>query len=227
MKKEGFKQVKTTSISAVIPVKFDSTRCPEKNYRKFANSSLIDICVQKLKSLGFINEIIISVDSEKILPYLEHLSDVKIILRDADLIDPMIPMNMVYKHLANICSYDHILYTSCTTPLLKVEHYKMGYDKWVGLDFIGSVHSVTRVSDFLLRDGSPLNFEKQKFPRSQDLPNILKLVYGFSFIQKPDFLKGSSLSDEQSSYLEVDFPYDLDIDTQLDFDIAEILYGRI
>ena len=89
------------------------------------------------------------------------------------------------------------------------------------------MHSATRVSDFLIKDGLPFNFEKRKFPRSQDLPEIFKLVYGFSFIQKSDFLKGSSLSDNHGSFLEISFPHDLDIDTEIDFNIAEILYGRV
>lgn len=227
MKNEEFKQVKIISISAVIPVKFDSTRCPKKNYRKFADSSLIDICIKKLQSLDFIDEIIISIDSEELVPYLKEYTDVKIVHRDKELRDPMIPMNRVYKHLAEICSNDLILYTSCTTPLLKAEYYRKGYQKWSGRNFVGSVHSATRVSDFLIKDGLPFNFEKRKFPRSQDLPEIFKLVYGFSFIQKSDFLKGSSLSDNHGSFLEISFPHDLDIDTEIDFNIAEILYGRV
>jgi len=227
MKKEEFKKVKTISISAVIPIKFKSTRCPEKNYRLFSNSTLIDICVNKLRDLPFIDEIVISIDDKRLFPILQHLNNVRIILRDEYLCDPMVPMNLIYSHMSEICYNEHVLYTSCTTPLIKISHYKKGYEKWARNNFTGSVHSVSKLTDFLLKEDIPLNFDKRNFPRSQDLPDFKKLVYGFAYITKNEFLKGSSLAQNNCSYIDIPFPFEIDIDTELDFKVAELLYEKL
>ena len=227
MKKEEYKKAKTISISAVIPIKFNSTRCPEKNYRFFSNSSLIDICVDKLRDLPFIDEIVISIDDKRLAPILEHLNNVRIVLRDDSLCDPMVPMNLIYSHLAEICINEHIVYTSCTTPLIQINHYKEGYEKWARNNFTGSVHTVSQLKDFLLKEGTPLNFDKRHFPRSQDLPDLKKLVYGFAYITKNEFLKGSSLAQTNCGYINIPFPFEIDIDTELDFKAAQLLYEKV
>lgn len=227
MKKEEFKKVKTTSISAVIPIKYISTRCPQKNYRDFGGTNLITLCVEKLNQLSFIDEVVISVDDIKLCSFLKDLRGVRIEIREENLRSPLVSMNDIYSHMATICRNKHILYTSCTTPLIKLEHFIEGYEKWRSFDFKGSVHSVSNCSDFLLKDGRPLNFDKSNFPRSQDLPDIKKLVYGFSFIERSDFRKGSSVSNEISNFVNIPFPFDLDIDTELDFQVAELLYGKV
>ena len=57
-------------ISAVIPVKANSSRLPKKNILPFRSSNLLQEKINQLKQiqeLGFINEIIVSSDSAEML----------------------------------------------------------------------------------------------------------------------------------------------------------------
>ncbi len=54
-------------IVCVIPAKITSERCPMKNIRPFADSTLLDIKIEQAKRVGVFDEIVVNTDSEIIV----------------------------------------------------------------------------------------------------------------------------------------------------------------
>jgi CMP-N-acetylneuraminic acid synthetase len=55
------------SLTAIIPVRSGSVRCPSKNSRPFYNSNLLKIKIRTLKNVKGISNIIVSSSDEKLL----------------------------------------------------------------------------------------------------------------------------------------------------------------
>ena len=55
------------AYTAVIPVRAGSTRVKDKNIRPFAGSSLLEVKIEQLKRISYIDQIVVSSDSEQML----------------------------------------------------------------------------------------------------------------------------------------------------------------
>lgn len=213
-------------IDAVIPAKGRSTRCKNKNIRPFTSDkkSLLVLQIDKLYSLDFIGDVYVSTDDDAIAEVVIGAGGI-VVKRSQDLCSDHASMNDVYKHLATLSRTDDLIYTSVTTPFISMNSYYEAYDKY-SANNNKCVHTMSSVKDFLILNGKPINFDKQKFPRSQDLPSIQKVVYGFSIITKEEFYStGSSLGNSFIPQVLAS-PEDLDIDDESEFLMAQVLWER-
>lgn len=213
-------------IDAVIPAKGRSTRCKNKNIRPFTpdQKSLLVLQIEKLYSLDFISDVYVSTDDDSISEVVLGSGGV-VVKRSPDLCSDNASMNDVYKHLATLSRTDDLIYASATTPFITVDSYYEAFDKYHANNN-QCVHTTSSVKDFLLLDGIPINFDKQRFPRSQDLPPIQKVVYGFSIIKKDEFYStGSSLGHSFIPQV-LSSPEDFDIDDESEFLMAQVLWGQ-
>lgn len=80
---------------------------------------------------------------------------------------------------------------------------------------------------FLWRDGKPLNFDAQNFPRTQDLPLIYKEAPGAYVFSKETFLKYNRRVGERVYIHEIDEIEGWDIDYPEDFILAGLIYQGI
>ena len=76
-------------------------------------------------------------------------------------------------------------------------------------------------------DGKPLNYDIQKAPNSQDLPDILSLNYGINIIKRTDMLQYKNIVTSTPTFYMLDEIESVDIDTELDFLVAETLYKKL
>jgi CMP-N-acetylneuraminic acid synthetase len=76
-------------------------------------------------------------------------------------------------------------------------------------------------------DGKPLNYDIQKSPNSQDLPDILSLNYGINIIKRTDMLQYKNIVTPTPTFYVLDEIESVDIDTELDFLVAETLYKKL
>ena len=78
------------SITAVIPVKGNSTRLPNKNILPFAGTNLLEHKINQLKAVKGINEIICSSDSDEMLAIADKCG-IKAIKRPKQFADESVP----------------------------------------------------------------------------------------------------------------------------------------
>lgn len=76
-------------------------------------------------------------------------------------------------------------------------------------------------------DGIPMNYDPAHAPNSQDLPNVVALNFGVTVVRREDLIKNSNIIGKKPQFILTDEIEAVDIDTPLDFYIAEQLYRKL
>jgi CMP-N-acetylneuraminic acid synthetase len=75
-------------------------------------------------------------------------------------------------------------------------------------------------------DGKAINYDPKNHPRSQDLPKIYALNFAVNILSRETMIKNKNiLGDNFYSYM-IDDIESVDVDTEFDFKIAEMLYNN-
>lgn len=212
-------------IKALIAVRSGSVRVLNKNIRSFAGTTLLDIKIRQLLTIKGLDGIVVNSNDEEILS-LASRYQVETVLRDQRYAANDISMSDVYVNMAEHFSGDVVMYSNVTNPLLEnasvenmIHIFKDGGD-------FDSVNSVNTIKEFMWLDGKAINYDPAKQPRSQDLPNIQAINFAISLISKDNMIRFRNVVGHKPFLYEISETEAVDIDTQLDFDIAEILYKR-
>ena len=210
-------------LKALIPVRSGSQRVKNKNIRDFAGSNLLQLKINQLKQIEGIDEICINSDSEEMLEIALN-SGVTAILRDPAYATNDVSMNDVYENLALNMDCDHVLYTNVTSPLVKNETYEKCIKIYKNLENYDSLNTVTLLKENLWLNGKPINYDPDFHPRSQDLPDVVYLNFAINIISRKTMIERRNIVGKKFSPYCLDEIESIDIDTPLDFKIAEIIY---
>ena len=110
-------------ISAIIPVKANSSRLPGKNILPFGKSNLLLHKIEQLKQVEDLYEIIVSSDSDTMLEIAEK-AGVKAIKRPEQYANESVPFGCFLDYVCDICSGDHIMWACATSPLVEPSLYR-------------------------------------------------------------------------------------------------------
>jgi CMP-N-acetylneuraminic acid synthetase len=216
----------TPGIQAVIPVRGGSERVKNKNLRPFADSTLLAIKIGQLLQVKELDAVYVSSEDPAMLALAQELGAIPV-ERDPYYATSVVPMSEVYAYMANQLSAEHVLLTHCTSPLSGADVYRRCIEAYRnGMGRHDSLTTVADVKDFLYQDGKPLNFDPAKKPRSQDLPDILKLTHVVSIAPREMVTRTKEWFGPQVQFVKLDATESFDIDTPLDFEIAEMLYAK-
>lgn len=213
-----------TGIKAIIPVRSGSVRVANKNLAPFAGSSLLEIKVRQLLAVSGIDEVCVSSNDDTMLKLAADLGATAI-RRDPYYATNTVPMSEVYSYMASQLDSRYILLTHVTNPMVGPAGYslaiKMFSEKAENYD---SLTTVAKVQEFLYLDGKALNYDPRKKPRSQDLPAIVKLTHAISILPRNLMVERGDAMGLSPVFMELSQQESIDIDTPLDFKIAEYVY---
>lgn len=217
-------------LVALMPMRHDSERVPGKNYRPFGDGRpLFCHVLDALLGCPEIDRVAIDTDSPTIKEHCaEPYPDVVVIDRPQHLLSGMTPMNEVLLHDVTQVESDFYLQTHSTNPLLTTETLRRAirtfFDGYPGDD---SLFGVTRVQTRLWDgSGKAVNHDPDALVRTQDLPPLFEensCIYIFG---------GEALRDRQNRIgerphlFEIDRLEAVDIDDEVDFEIAELIFKR-
>jgi CMP-N-acetylneuraminic acid synthetase len=224
--------VETTapSIAALVPMRHHSERVPGKNYREFDGDPLYSQILATLQDCSLVSAVVVNTDSPTIKEGLnEQFSDVRIIDRPEHLRAGTTPMNDVLLHDVEVVDADFYLQTHSTNPLLQpdtvtqaIETFLERYPEYDSLFSVTEVQ--TRLWDELAR---AVNHNPNILLRTQDLPPLYEensCLYLFT----EDILKERHNRIGRRPYLfEIDRREAIDIDEEIDFRIAELMYQEL
>jgi CMP-N-acetylneuraminic acid synthetase len=213
------------SITAVIPVRKGSVRVKNKNLKLFANSSLLEIKIDQLKKVDGIDKIIVSSDCEEMLSIAKD-KGVSTHKREDFYASSEATNSEFFKNLAESIEGDTLMYSPVTCPLISLDTYRECIDKYNN-EKLSNLVTVAPVKHHMWLDGEPLNYEVEKSPNSQDLPDIYMITYGVCLIQRELMLKYCNVVSGKPSFYVLDEIESVDIDTEFDFMVAEIIYNKI
>ncbi len=213
-------------VCALIAVRAGSQRVKNKNIKKFADSNLLEIKIQQLKNIDSIDEIYVNSDDDNMLDISKKLG-CKVVKRDEYYASSIAPMSEVYKNMAENIDADVIVYANVTNPMIEDGTIKKMINFYIeNLDKYDSVNSSSLVKKFLFKNNKPINYDLKHQPRSQDLPEIHSINFAISVISKEKMIEQMNVVGQKPFLYAISESEGIDIDTPLDFEIAEYLYKR-
>ena len=214
-------------VSALIAVRSGSVRVKNKNIRAFNESTLLELKIKQLQSVKGINDVVVNSNSDEMLSIAKNLG-AKTVKRDDYYASNTISMSSVFEDMAKNMDCENILYANCTNPLVSTNSYsdaiRIFLNNTSAYDSLVSCHDI---KEFLYLDGKALNYDPMNQPRSQDLPDVVALNFAISIISKSNMIKNKNIIGINPYFYKLNEVESLDIDTPLDFFIAEKLYQHI
>ncbi len=215
-------------IKAVIPIRKGSQRVQNKNLRPFADTTLLESKIKVLKKAGFFDDIIVNTDSEEAIAMAEA-NGVSWHRREPYYASSACSGSEFFQHLGIVTDCDVFCYCPVTSPFVSVETMmkcKALYEEKMqeGCD---CVSTVSDVKEFLWLDGKPLNYDKENAPNSQNLPDVKALNFGFTMVKRESLIKNRNIIGDNPLFVTTSGMESVDIDTPLDFYIAEQIYRKV
>jgi CMP-N-acetylneuraminic acid synthetase len=216
-------------IVALVPMRHNSERVPGKNYRMFAGKPLFHCVITSLLKCDYVEEVVIDTDSPAIIENVtKNFPQVTLLERPDHLRAGTVPMNDVISWDVSQIDADFYLQTHSTNPLLRTETIRSAIAYFLKYHpKCDSLFSVTRLQTRLWDDHNrPVNHDPNILLRTQDLPPIYEENSNIYIFTKGSLKKNNNRIGKKPIIFQIDRQEAIDIDVELDFQIAEFLYKQ-
>lgn len=212
-------------ITAVVPMKLNNRRLPQKNTKCFTNGKpLCHYILSTLLTVGGIDEVYVYCSNPDIQGFIPD--GVKYLQRPSSLDKDTTQMNEVLQaFLAQILADIYIM-SHATSPFVSKTSIEKGL-KAVCSGEYDSAFAAKKLQDFLWKDGRPFNYELDRIPRTQDLPFMYEETSGFYIYKKEVMALHNRRIGETPYIVEVSQIEGIDIDEAEDFVIADAVYNHV
>ncbi len=208
------------NITAIVPIKYLSSRVNNKNFRSCGRRPLWSWILDTLEAVPQIDRIVISVDHPIVMQLIKKTPKCVFLQRSPavaaqDFIMPII------REVTREFPADWYLQTHCTNPLLKPRTLIHAIAELL-LTNHDSCFAVQRLKKLFWDSQKPLNYSLQAIPRTQDLTPLFLETCSFYIFQQATIDAGSRIGADPLKY-ELGPVESLDIDTEEEFLIADAL----
>ncbi len=217
------------NLVALLPMKANSERIPNKNFKEFHHKPLFKWILEKLIKIEKIDLIVINTDARNILDEYEITNNKKILIRDRDenLVGDFVSMNEIIKDdLKKIDSKTYLM-THTTNPLLStftIESALFKYYENLEKSNYDSLFSVNELKTRLYRSNcDPLNHNPKKLQRTQDLESLYEENSNFYIFSKQSFSKANARIGKKPYMFVSPYNESIDIDNFEQWSIAEAI----
>ncbi|MCL1989046.1 MAG: acylneuraminate cytidylyltransferase family protein, partial [Firmicutes bacterium] len=218
------------TVTALIPVRAGSNRLKNKNILPFGNSgeNLLTYKIDQLKKVKEISQIVVSSDSDEMLG-MAIAKGAEIHKRADEYCDEKTrSFGEVVRHIAESIEGNHVLWATCTCPLISPQSYAKAiysyfYALKSGNDSLVSFESVKR---YTWDENGPINYELGlNHVPSQNLPSIYHPTFGITLAPRQkmidwNYFHGVNPYRYMTSKIE-----SVDIDDELDLAIAKAWFS--
>ena len=212
-------------IVAVVPIKLNNRRLPQKNIKTFTSGKpLCWYVLTTLLQIEYIDEVYVYCSDEHIKEYIPK--EVHFLKRDSSLDLDSTKMNEVLKAFSQDVEADIYVMTHTTAPFIEKESIEKGICAVRDKDY-DSAFAAKRLQDFLWKDGKPFNYKLDNIPRTQDLPVIYEETSGFYIYKSEVLTKWNRRIGDNPYIVEVGEIESVDIDEEEDFIIADAIYNFV
>jgi N-acylneuraminate cytidylyltransferase len=222
------------NIYALIPIKHNSERVPEKNYRDFNGKPLFFWIINTLLNSNYINKIIIDTDSlliKELIPkyFNENMNRIIIYDRPIHLHGGHVATNDLFVNVIRELNLDADYYfqTHTTNPLLKTSTVNKALEQFLikkkeGYDSLFSVN--THHTRFYDKNGDDLNHNRFKLIPTQDLEPIYEENSCIYIFTKKSLFEFNARIAKKAFLFRMSNIESTDIDWPEDFELAKILH---
>jgi len=212
-------------IIAVVPMKLNNRRLPQKNTKCFTNGKpLCYYILSTLLRLKDIEEVYVYCSNPDIKAFIPD--GVKYLKRSPLLDQDTTKMNEVLQNFAKDVPADIYVMTHTTAPFIKAESIEKGLNAVISGEYDSSF-AAKKLQDFLWKDGKPFNYALDNIPRTQDLPPLYEETSGFYIYRSEVMTKLGRRIGDKPYIVEVGEIESVDIDEPEDFLIADSIHNHI
>ena len=210
---------------AVVPMKLNNRRLPQKNTKCFTNGKpLCYYILSTLLSLKEIDEVYVYCSNPDIQSFIPD--GVKYLQRSEALDQDTTSMNEVLASFANEILADIYVMTHTTAPFITKESIKKGLLAVTSGEYDSSF-AAKKLQDFLWKGGKPFNYDLTNIPRTQDLPVLYEETSGFYIFEHYVIMDLNRRIGKKPFIVEVSEIEAVDIDEPEDFLIADSIFNHI
>lgn len=216
-------------ITAVIPIRSGSQRVRDKNLRPFADTNLMELKIKNLLQVPELTSIVVNTNSEEAIEIVNksYMGGVKTHRREEYYASSQCSGSEFFRHLGEVTDTDIFVYCPCTSPFVKPQTISQCINQFLSSSGYDSLATVSSIKEFLWLDGKPVNYAPTHAPNSQDLPDVVALNFGVTVVWKEDLIRNCNIIGTKPRFVMTDDIEAIDIDTPLDFYIAEQLYKKL
>ena len=214
-------------VIALMPMKGESERVPNKNMRDFNGQPLCSVMLDKLVASELIDQVIINTDSNLIKNFIESRYDkVEIVERPLELRGHDVSMNKIIDYDISQYPADLYLQTHSTNPLLGEETITAAIETFIkNKSNKDSLFSVTRFQTrFYTENGEALNHDPEVLIKTQDLPVLYEENSCIYIFTKEAFEKNKRRIGNHPMLFEINQLEAVDIDVEEEFILAQKLH---
>lgn len=227
-------------ILGAIFARGGSKSIPQKNIKMFAGKPLIAYAIETAKKVKLIDRLIVSTDDEKIAGLARHFGAQVPFMRPARLATDKAPEILSWKHAVYAMEkklgrqVDILVSVPTTSPLRIAEDVEKCIQKILesDADVVVAVKEASRSPYFNMVlldrfDNARLVASLGKIvSRRQDAPKAYDMTTVAYVVRRAFILKAASVFEGKVKAVEIPQERALDIDTMLDFEIAEFLMKK-
>lgn len=216
------------TVTALVPMRHHSVRVPGKKYRDFAGAPLFTWIVGALLECPRIGQVVIDTDSPAVRDIARaQFPSVRLLDRPEHLRGDDVPMNEVLLHDLGALEGDLFLQTHSTNPLLRPETIARAVERFLAAYPVhDSLFAVTRLQARLW-DGltRPINHNPDILLRTQDLPPVYLENSCLYLFHRATLERRHNRIGERPMLYEIGRDEATDIDEEMDFRMAELLFA--
>ena len=213
-------------INVLIAVRGGSKRVPRKNIRPFGGTNMLTLKIQQALRLRDVNKVVVTSDDDHMLEIANDLGAYPM-RRDAFYASDTVPMGDVYVHLDSSLDCKDILWTPVTSPLVTDKTLQECIDIYKRETDYDCVVTTNIIKEYMWLDGKAINYDPKNHPRSQDLPDIYALNFAANILPREIMIKNKNILGDKFYPYMLDEVEAVDVDTEFEFMLAEILYEKM
>ncbi len=209
-------------IVALVPIKLNSQRLPNKNLLPIGNRPLCWYICNSMLAVEMIDDIYVYCSDLSIKEYIPK--GVKILQRPMKLDEDNVKGFEIYKEFISCVEADIYVLAHTTSPFISsntIEDALLhvtteGYD---------SAFTATKIQTFAWYESKPLNYVLDDVPRTQDIEPVWIETSGFYIFRREVFQNLGQRIGNNPFIQEVRGMEAIDIDTKDDFDLACAMFN--
>jgi len=210
-------------IVAFVPIKLNSVRLPNKNLLPLAGEPLCWHICNTLLQIKEIKDCYVYCSDEKVLDYIPN--EVRFLKRNATLDGDLVKGFDIYTAFIKEVMADVYVLAHTTSPFVLPDTIRNSLHRILDGSH-DSAFTAKKVQSFVWYKGSPLNYDINDVPRTQDMEAIYVETSGFYMFKQEIFTKHRRRIGFKPYIQEVSDTEAIDIDTQDEFDKA-IFYSKL
>lgn len=207
----------------MVPVRAGSRRLKNKNVAPFAGTNLLLNKIEQLKKVPEVERVVVTSDSDMMLAMAAGAGALTHKRAPEFCDETTKSFGEVVRHIAESVEGQHILWATCTSPLVSPAVYRQAIETYWGALYDGydSLVSFERIKRYLWDDNGPVNYELGlKHVPSQQLPNLYIVTDGILLAPREKMIEWSYFHGRHPYRFLVDKRTAVDIDDGLDLAVA-------